>query len=416
VTRLPIRWKVALAFAATSAIVLAGLGAFLYARFELDLTETLDRGLAARADEVVAAVERSPDGLARPDPSALEDDESVAQVLRADGTTVAATTGAGAALLTPRQRERALRAPLTVDREGDALLDEGSRLRAVPVTARGERLVAVVGASLDERDENLRSLLIAEAIGIALALALISGGGYVVSGLVLRPEREALARERRFVADASHELRTPLTILRSEVEVALLEESTIDGLHAALRSVGEEAERLTALTEDLLVLAQVDDGRLPIRPEPVEVAALLAGIARRRWPGTVRVADAGDLVVQADRLRLEQALTNLVDNAVRHGAGAVELAAARAGDAVVLTVRDHGPGLPERFPARAFERFSRADQGRSGGGAGLGLAIVRAVVEAHGGSISLGDAQPGTIATIRLPHRPLIQPPAPSRS
>ena len=414
-TRLPVRWKVALAFAATSACVLAGLGAFIYLRFEHDLTETLDRGLSARADEVVAAVERSPGGLTRAEPTALEPDESVAQILRADGTAAAGTSGARTRLLTRRQLDRALRGPLTIDREGDAVLEEGVRIRAVPLAARGERWVAVVGASLDERDESLRSLLIAEAIGIALALALISGGGYVVAGLALRPEREALARERRFVADASHELRTPLTILRSEVDVALLEEPTVEGLQAALRSTGEEAERLTRLSEDLLVLAQADDGRLPIRLEPVDAGALLARIAGRTWPRAVRAADPGDLAFPADRLRLEQALTNLVDNAMRHGAGDVELAAARVGDAVVLTVRDHGPGLPERLIARAFERFSRADEGRTGAGAGLGLAIVQAVVEAHGGSVALGDAHPGTIVRIRLPHRPLMDLPASSR-
>ena len=410
-----IRWRVALAFAATAAVVLAALGAFLYLRFEHDLTTTLDRGLSARADEAVAAVRRSPDGLVPTEPTALEADESPAQVLRADGTVVAATSGARSALLTPRQLARARRAPLTVDRPGDARLDEGTRLRAVPVSARGERFVVVVGGSLDERDQSLRSLLVAEAVGIALALALISAGGYVASGLVLRPEREALARERRFVADASHELRTPLTVLRSEVDVSLAEAPTVDGLRAALRSTGDEVERLTRLAESLLVLAQVDDDGLPIRAEPVDVGALLERVAGRRWAAPVRVrACGGGLVVGADRLRLEQALSNLVDNAARHGAGDVELSAARDADTVVLTVRDHGPGLPERFVPHAFERFSRADHGRAGAGPGLGLAIVQAVVEAHGGSVALDDAQPGTLATIRLPHRPLIRSPAPS--
>jgi len=414
VSRLPVRWTLALAFAATAALVLCALGAFLYVRVSGELTEGLDRGLRARSDELTAVFARSTADLARPTRSALEADERVAQlVLAADGRVVA-TSGPRRVLLTPGQLERARHRAQTVDRRGDALLDEGSRLRAGPISASGTRYVLVVGASLDDRDEALSALLLAEVVGLLLALALISAGGYVVSGLVLRPERAALARERRFLADASHELRTPLTILRSEVDVALLEEPTVERLQAALRSTAVEAQRLTQLTEDLLALARAQDGQLPIRIEPVDARALLDGIASRRWPRAVRVVDPGDLVLHADPVRLGQALTNLVDNAMRHGGGAVELAARSDDGTDLLSVRDHGAGLPPGFAERAFERFSRADAGRTAGGTGLGLAIVRAVVEAHGGTIRLDAAQPGTVATIRLPHRSLMPPAPPS--
>ena len=465
-TRLPLRWRVTAAFALTLLVVLAAVGVFLYLRFDAALTETLDRGLRARAGEATALVRRSPTALARAAPSGLEADESVAQVLRADGTVLAGTAPATASLLTPAQVERALRADVRADRPGDARLDEGTRLLAVPVSARGERLVVVVGASSDEKAQSLSTLLALEVVGLGAALLLASGAGYLVAGLALRPveamrrqadaigdqpdrrlpvgpvddelgrlgvtlnamlgrleraqaaEREALAKERRFVANASHELRTPLTVLKSEIEVALLEALSVEGLQAALRSAGEEADRLIRLAEDLLVLARSDHGRLSIRPSPVALRGLLEQVAARHRATviaggrTILVEASADLVAAVDAARLEQAVANLTDNALRHGAGDVRLVAATAGDAVCITVRDHGLGIEAAFADRAFERFSRADAGRTGGGAGLGLAITRAIALAHGGDVTLADARPGVAVTLTLPHRPLIDPTA----
>ena len=106
-------------------------------------------------------------------------------------------------------------------------------------------------------------------------------------------------------------------------------------------------------------------------------------------------------------------MANLTDNALRHGAGDVTLIGAAAGDAVCITVCDHGLGVDPAFAGRAFDRFSRADAARTGGGAGLGLAITRAIALAHGGDVTLADARPGVAVTLTLPHRPLIDPSAP---
>ena len=455
--RLPIRWRVTLAFAAALLVVLSAVGAFLYLRFEHDLSETLDRSLQARAGEVAALVRRSPAGLARGDATALEADESVAQVLRSDGTVVAGTAGARRALIGAERLERARRDAVFLDRDGDDVVDEDLRVLAVPIRARGEALVVVVGASLDEKEESVSTLLTLELVGLGAALLVAGAAGYLVSGSALRPveamrrraeeiagepdrrlpvpqvddeigrlgrtlnamlgrlahtratEQAAIAKERRFVADASHELRTPLTILKGEIEVALHGDRTSEELRAALRSSGEETDRLCRLAEDLLVLSQSDEGVLAVQREPVDLAGLLESVARRyraRAEGAGRRlevdADAG-LRISADPARLEQALTNLVDNALRHGDGDVVLSATAASEGVRIAVRDHGPGFPGGFEARAFERFSRADSGRTGVGAGLGLAIVEAVVAGHGGSATAANAEPGARVELVLP-------------
>src|SRR5690242_2887861 len=176
----------------------------------------------------------------------------------------------------------------------------------------------------------------------------------------------ALEHERRFVADASHELRTPLALLRTELEVALRRPRTREELEAALRSATEETERLTRLAEDLLLIARGDQDGLPIRRANVSAGDLLRVVAERF---AARAAEAGRAivvaadegpVVSADPARLEQALGNLVDNALTHGRGTVSLSARPAGGLVELHVEDEGAGFSAGFAARAFDRFSRA--------------------------------------------------------
>jgi signal transduction histidine kinase len=201
----------------------------------------------------------------------------------------------------------------------------------------------------------------------------------------------AFAKERRFVADASHELRAPLAVLRAELEVALTGPASVRALRSASASALEEADHLARLTQDLLTLAQVDDGRLSLELEDVSVVDAFAR-AKRRFDQRCRaehrdlVASApDDLFVRADSLRVDQVLANLVDNALRHGAGTVVLSASRDGDRVELHVADDGAGFDERFLPAAFERFTRPDEGRARDGAGLGLSIVLSVARAHGG-------------------------------
>jgi two-component system, OmpR family, sensor kinase len=213
-----------------------------------------------------------------------------------------------------------------------------------------------------------------------------------LNGMLERIE-EALRRERDFVADAGHELRTPLALLRTELELALRHGGSQDELRTAIGHAAEEVDRLTQLAEGLLLIARYDRGELPLKLEDVEAGALLRSVAERyRWRGELAVEGGDGLVVHGDRLRLEQALGNLVDNALRHGTGRVELSVEARDGGVELHVRDEGPGLPPGFAEHAFERFSRPDEGRSTAGSGLGLSIVKAVAEAHGGSAHIAGA------------------------
>jgi two-component system OmpR family sensor kinase len=438
--RLPVRVRVTLAFAGVIALVLAATGLFVYLRLASELDATIDQGLRSRAGDVGALVAQADDGLAASGRLPLtERGENLAQILDAGSRVVDATPAyQGAPLLSAAERRRALRSTITVERDRLAPEHEPARLLATPVRAQSRDLIVVVGAYLDDRRDALRSLAKLLAIGGAAALLLASLAGYGVAAGALRPVERmrrraagieaadpgarlpmpvardeigrlgetlnamlarleaAFDRERTFVADASHELRTPLSILKAELELALREGRTHEQLTDALRSAADETDRLVGLAEDLLVIARSDQGRLPIRRARLSTREMLEAVAERhaRRGGSVLVDVDGDVELDADRLRLEQALGNLVDNALRYGGGTVELSAEPEGDGVRLWVRDDGSGFPEGFAAEAFERFTRADAARGRGGAGLGLAIVTVIAEAHGGTAGAGN-RPG---------------------
>jgi signal transduction histidine kinase len=218
---------------------------------------------------------------------------------------------------------------------------------------------------------------------------------------MLERNEAAFARERRFVADASHELRTPLSVLKAEIEVALAGDSSARDLRAALASADIEADRVIRLAQDLLALAQADHETLPLELSEISVAGAFNRVvgrfaARARAQDRAVIArDARGLRVRADAVHLEQALSNLVDNALRHGSGDVTLRAVRQGDSVELHVEDEGAGFPDDFLAVAFERFSRVDGARTLEGTGLGLAIVRSVARAHGGDVHAANRRGG---------------------
>jgi two-component system OmpR family sensor kinase len=326
------------------------------------------------------------------------------------------------------QRSISLRAP-----EGD--------WRLLAVHPRGTDGVVVVARSLEPREETLSRLFRELLVAAPLALLLASLAGYGLASAALRPveamrrraaavtaesparlpvprsrdeisrltetlnemlERlhASLAHERRFVADASHELRTPLALLRTELELALRRPRSSEELEAALRSAAEETERLTRLAEDLLLIARGDRAALPLRRERLLVGELLERVAARfardaELRGVALVVEPSDCVLDADPERLAQALGNLVGNALAHAASSVDVFARASGDSVELHVRDDGDGFPAAFLERAFDRFSRADDARGDGGAGLGLSIVALIGEAHGGSAAAANRRGG---------------------
>ena len=223
----------------------------------------------------------------------------------------------------------------------------------------------------------------------------------------------ALEHERRFVADASHELRTPLALLKTELELALRRPRTADELRAAVGSAAEETDRLALLADDLLLMARSDQDALGLRIEPVALDELARTTADRfaerasREHRRVAVDVPPGTEAQADRLRLEQALRNLIDNALEHGEGTVTVTARTVGEATELHVRDEGRGVPPEVAMRAFERFSRGDDARPRGGSGLGLAIVEAIAQAHGGTAGIAATGTGADVWISLPTRPM---------
>jgi two-component system, OmpR family, sensor kinase len=407
VSGLPIRLRLTLAFALAMAIVLAATGAFVYFRVQSSLDEAVDESLEARLADAIAVARTGPTG----------------RTTFEDGFTEITMSNDPAPRLGQYELDRV------------PGVDGRVRVRAgiAERTPRGRRLV-VVGTSLEDRDEALTELLAQLVVVAPIALLLSSLLGYRVATAALRPVEEirteaaaisgseagrrlptgtardeiarlaetlngmlarlerAIQRERSFVADASHELRTPLALLKAELELALRKERTAAELEQAVHSAAAETDRLVRLAEDLLVLAQADDGRLPLRRETVPVGGVLTAVGEAFRPRAdaagraIEVAHGDGLAVSADRLRLEQALGNLVDNALRHGDGAVRLTARDRDGVVELHVRDEGAGFTPEFLPHAFERFRRADEARTGGGAGLGLALVAAIAEAHGGS------------------------------
>jgi signal transduction histidine kinase len=416
--------KLTLGFVAVMAVLLAAIGVFLYLRFVSGLDAGLDQALRSRANQITSLVQTQH----RVPVSQLplgDSTQNFAQILTPHGHVVDASAGLDQPLLKPSELAKATRGPVLLERH------ERTRLFATPVDHGA--LIVVVGESLAEHEHAIETLGGALLIGGPLALLLASLAGYGLAAAALRPVEsmrrraatisagepgaklplpdsvdeiyrlgstlnEMLARleqafehERAFVADASHELRMPLTVLKAELEVALRENENPGPTRDALASALEEADRVIALAEDLLVLAGADSARMPLDLRPVVIDELLEATGERYRQTATRaqrrlvIRPDGGAVVRADPMRLEQALTNLLDNALRYGRRTITLSARICGGQLEVHVTDEGPGFPPEFLALAFERFSRADHARSRGGTGLGLAIVDAIARAHGG-------------------------------
>jgi signal transduction histidine kinase len=346
-----------------------------------------------------------------------------------------ASAGLTEPLLTGAEVAKASRSAMLLERH------ERARLYATPIN--GGQEIVVVGASLAEHEKALETLGAALVIGGPLALLLASIAGYLLTGAALRPvesmRRRAatissegagtrlplpdsvdeihrlgstlnemlarlqlgLDRERAFVADASHELRAPLAVLKAELEVALMETNAAAGMRAAVGSAVEETDRIIALAEDLLVLARVEQDSLALDIRQFSTAELLDAVRDLYDPAakragrklSTRVENGAQLSGDPERLR--QAISNLIENALRYGRGQIDLYTMRAGGQIEIHVTDDGPGFPPEFLPHAFERFSRADAARSRAGVGLGLSIVEAIARAHNGRAQAANRPDG---------------------
>lgn len=222
--------------------------------------------------------------------------------------------------------------------------------------------------------------------------------------------------QQRLVADVSHELRTPLTVVRGNAELMYaMGCADIESIQAIVK----ESERMTRMVSNLLLLSQADSGQLPMKVKPLDLGSILEDIERSAnimsaGRHEIRINVCGDLIVRGDEDRMKQVLLNLVDNAIKHtpADGRITISADclmgpdKNHQQIKLSVSDTGPGIPAPDLPHVFDRFYRVDKSRSRelGGAGLGLAIVRSIVEAHGGHIDvesvLGE---GTTFNVWLP-------------
>ncbi|MDP9301511.1 MAG: ATP-binding protein [Actinomycetota bacterium] len=450
--RLPIRVRLTVAFVAGMALVLVAVGVFVYVRMGAALLETNDAGLRSRAEVLVANVRASGPQLPGIGASLIESDEAFAQIADASGRITQSSPIVAASPLLSPGTITSLKGTAFFDRRIPGI-DNVTRILAVPVGAGDGRAVVMVGGSLQDRRDHLLQLAATLAVGGPIALLVISWGGWLLAGAALRPmermRRQAAAistsdpgrrlpvpgrddevarlgvtlnemldriqgsfdRERRLLNNAAHELRTPLAILKGEIDLARERERSAVELTATLESVSEETDHIVALAKDLLVLARMNGGA----PALVLVETSLSDLvgrssdrhrARAVARGVQLDVEACSITASVDPVRLRQAIDNLIDNALRYAPrdGHVRVVADRTDGAIRIVVEDSGRGLPDEFLARAFEPFARVRSQAEDEGAGLGLAIVRAIAEGHGGSaIAENRPEGGARITLMLP-------------
>ncbi|MFN8604453.1 MAG: ATP-binding protein [Candidatus Binatia bacterium] len=438
--RIPIRLRLTLAFAATITVVLAATGMFLYLHMGSDLDHSIDKGLRSRTGDIRALVLQADSGLRDATKAQGSRSTDWAQIVDGRGRVFDATAGLGQHSLLPAARLPQLSSDVMVQRVTVPAAGGPARLLATPVRAQGRRLIVIVAAPLGDRDRALADLRGLLLIGGPAALLLASLAGYALAAAALRPvdsmRRRAalisaedltqrlplppardelqrlgetlnamldrlqggLERERAFTADASHELRTPLTLLRTELELIARDHPSGLQLEAAVLDAVEDTDRLTRLVDDLLVLARAERDEQPIPTQAIPVADAFTAVMTR-FPKIdeerqIDVTALGSLRVLADPDLLQRALSNMVENALTHGGGTIELSAEAAGAAVELHVRDRGTGFPPAFLPHAFERFARASAAPRHTGTGLGLAIVDVIARRLGGAARLAN-RPG---------------------
>ncbi len=449
--RIPLRLRLTLVFGVGMAIVLLGLGTYGYLRVGADLQASVDAGLRSRAQVLADAASK---GRAQDVVGAkgklIDPDEAFAQILDVSGQIVEASSAVSNAPLLSAL-EVSLVADATFITRQLVPQDDPVRLLAVAVDGPAHRVV-VVGATLGDVVEAMQRLLLVMGTIGPLALVITAVAGWLLAGAALRPVeqmrreaaavsasepnrrlpvpstgdelarlattlnsmldrlQEALERERRFVDDASHELRTPLATLRGEIDLALTRRRDAPELEASLRSAQEDVAHLQRLADDLLVMARIRGGRISVHRVETSLALLTTRSARAvqrqaTAAGVTIDVDASDEAVEVDPERIEQALRNLLENAIRQTrrAGVVRVSARRLDGFARFVVADSGPGFPQDLLASAFEPFTRGDLETAGPtGAGLGLSIVRAIAEAHGGSASVENTPDGARVTIDI--------------
>ena len=440
-----IRARVTLVSTIGAAAALGLCLALLYITLDRQLTAALDAGLVARSDDLVAALGAADLGVVSRDP--------LAQLYTSTGTVLASSPSLADRRLLPAELVRRTGAQ-TLQTRWQPSPRAGPTGAAWPVRVLSRRFdgqVLSVGVSVEPLRDAQQRLLAVLLVAAPVLVGVLATTSWLVVRAALRPVdaltrkaaavssldadrplppvpgddeiarlastlnsmlarlRVAFERERAFIDDASHELRSPIAVLRGEIDLALSVAGEPAELDQSLRAARGEAERLSRLAEDLLLLARERAGSLVVRHELVDLLDLATAEARRLQPVLgLRIQVTGDpAVVRGDTERLRQLLANLAHNSAAAGSTTVRVHLTSGGASAALEVADDGPGFPPSLRDSAFDRFVRADHARTRGaaGAGLGLSIVRAVVAAHGGTVAARNGEPlgGAVVTVRLP-------------
>ena len=433
-----VRTTVAASLVVGLALVLASIA--MVVLLGRSLTSNVRDAALGRAAAVAAAL----GGGAEPDLETGETDDEFVQVLLPDGQVAASSANVN--------DEPALASVLSGDEVvlGEGSLNDGPVLVvATTVSSADDGRIVLVGRSLDDVEEATTAAVPLLAVGVPLLMIVVAAVTWWITGRALRPveairgEVEAISsteldrrvpepdtgdeiarlattmnrmlgrlegshvRQRRFVSDAAHELRSPVASIRQHSELAIA--------HPDATSVGDLADvvhrenlRVERLVDDLLLLARIDEGAHTTQQvvDLDDLALEEAARLRSSTPLTIETRGVGPARVSGNRAELQRAICNLTENAARHATAVVAISVSEVDGNAEVTVDDDGPGVDAGDRERVFESFVRLDdaRARTDGGAGLGLAIVRAVVEAHGGRVTLSEgALRGARAELHLP-------------
>jgi heavy metal sensor kinase len=446
---LPIRVRLTAWYALLLAAIVVALGAFLVLKLRSDLRRAVDDEVRTNSVRIAQAFgDEGPEDFSDVTHTVLPHAGGAAQLLDTRGRVLLryGSVAGDAPLVDAKARADALagRRPLLTERLGEDR--HRYRVQASAFDYRGQTRILVVAETLKRVEDEVRRVLVLLLLAGPAALAATAVAGYWLARKALRPvermtsnaraigierlhERIAVPRaadeigqlavtlnamldrlergvkdKRRLIADASHELRTPLAVMRAELDVSLRDGTRSAAERASLESVRDDVDRMSRTVDNLLTLAQVDEGRLELLTTTVDLGEALEAAARPLLPlavakGVALDIDAAELEAKADPQRLHQALTNLIENAIKFApsGGEVRITAWQDGGEVGVTVADNGPGIPAEAREHLFDRFYRVDdaRGRDVGGSGLGLAIVREVAAAHGGRVWVDSEEGG---------------------
>lgn len=408
------------------------------------LIDTVDSALTARVDDLNALIldGKVPTMLAVPG-----DDDALVQIVDADGAVIATSEnieGQGRITdLEPLPNQQVVaerRLPIG---------DDEFRLVARNVVAGDQSFTIYAASNLDQVTEAVNALGFILLIGIPILIGLVATTVWIIIGRTLNPVEairaevasigdrqldrrvpvpsnddeigrlagtmnemldrleQASNQQRRFVANASHELRSPLAAIRSQLEVDLIHPDQADWL-TANAEVLEETIRMQRLVDDLLLLARSDTGTIPNVRKPVDLDDVLFAQVDRLTPTglTIDTSRVSGAQVTGDPAALSRVVGNLLENASRYATSRIDLALTEANGSVLLTIDDDGPGIPAAARTKVLDRFTRLDEARDRdhGGAGLGLAIAKEIIEYHRGTITIDDSPLlGTRVIVTLP-------------